>query len=126
MTCGSLQGFGGSACWAIEVDRGQAGDCKAYAQVTQSTSPPAGAGFNSITAPGIEVSECDAGQGRQQRGNLELDPGAQAWSRGLTRVPARVFAGSRPAPWGSTGRDIGTDRLTPLRLWRLGVARLSP
>ena len=41
----------------VEVDGGLAGNCKASAQVTPSTSPPKGAGLNSITAPGIEAKE---------------------------------------------------------------------
>ena len=40
----------------VEVDGGPAGNCKESAQVTPSTSPPAGAGLNSITAPGIEAN----------------------------------------------------------------------
>ena len=39
----------------VEVDGAQASNRKASAQVTQSTSPPAGVGLNSITAPGIEA-----------------------------------------------------------------------
>jgi hypothetical protein len=34
---------------------------------------------------------------------LEFDQDAEAWFRGLTRVPARVFAGSWPASWGAPG-----------------------
>ena len=57
ITCGSLQGAGGSACWAVEVDGCPAGKCKASAQVTPSTSPLARAGLNSIAVPGIEANQ---------------------------------------------------------------------
>ena len=40
----------------LRSTRGPAGNCKASAQVTLSTLPPAGAGLNSITAPGIQAN----------------------------------------------------------------------
>ena len=55
ITCGSLQGAGDQLAGPVEVDGGPAGNCKASAQVTPSTSPLADAGLNSLTAPGIEV-----------------------------------------------------------------------
>lgn len=62
MTCEFLQGLQWySMLGQLRSTGAQAGNYKAYAQVTQSMSPPAGAGLNSITAPGIEVSRPLAG-----------------------------------------------------------------
>ena len=45
----------------LRSTRSPAGNCKAFAQVTPSTSPPAVAGLNSITAPGIEANRAAFG-----------------------------------------------------------------
>jgi hypothetical protein len=66
----------------LRSTRGPAGNCKASAQVTPSTLPPAGAGLNSITAPGIEAKASGSALGRRP---ARLGEQSSASGHGATR-----------------------------------------
>jgi ABC-type transporter Mla maintaining outer membrane lipid asymmetry ATPase subunit MlaF len=54
------------------------------------------------------LGDLRSGRGRALVVRGAAGVGKSALLEYVTRVPARVFAGSRPASWGGTGRDIGT------------------